>query len=180
MSCFTSVFFPRIECKRVWNCSTRSATTSGSATLRSSSSSTRRISSRRRSCAPPSPSASLSMQVKITQFLSIFDVIVLIFCDWFSTKFLPGTVFYESYVGGGKVMRYILELTKVKIKMKSTDKIYKPPKFLILICNTGPYIVCQPGWLHNLMWSLVNWQGVNKQMIIHFNRRKNKKDNNFQ
>ena len=41
-------FSYRIECKRVWNCSTRFATTNGSRTRPSSSSWTRRISSRRR------------------------------------------------------------------------------------------------------------------------------------
>ena len=53
----------RTECKRVWSCSIRSATTSGSVTPPSSSSSTRRISLRRKSSDHLSPFASQNMQV---------------------------------------------------------------------------------------------------------------------
>lgn len=53
----------RIECKRVWNCSTRFATTSGSRTRPSFSSSTKRISLKRKSRNLLWPSASQSTQV---------------------------------------------------------------------------------------------------------------------
>ena len=56
--------FSRIECKSRSNCSTRYATTSGSATRPSSSSSTRRISSRRRSSDLHSPFVFRSMRVR--------------------------------------------------------------------------------------------------------------------
>ena len=53
----------RTECKRVWSCSIRSATTSGSVTPPSSSSSTRKISSRRKFSDQRWLFVSLSMQV---------------------------------------------------------------------------------------------------------------------
>ena len=59
----------RIECKSPWNCSTRYATTSGSATPPSSCSSTRRISSRRRSSDLHSPSVFRSTLVSSTALL---------------------------------------------------------------------------------------------------------------